>query len=226
MKTTAVRTLSLAASLTALSLLSACGANPTPASSAKPAQAQSQPEGGVISGAIHKAMGEAGKEIAEGNITISDHANGAKHAEITPQGDLLIDDKAVDVTPEQRALLLEYRGHVVEVATAGMHIGLQSADLATKALSESVKGIFSGKTDDIEKRVEAEADKVRASAVELCSHLPGMLASQQKLAAALPAFKPYATMDQNDVDECHKEADTHAQAAGDAAAEAAKTTRQ
>ena len=32
-----------------------------------------------------------------------------------------------------------------------------------------------------------------------------MLVSQQKLAAALPAFKPYATMTQQDVDDCGKD---------------------
>jgi hypothetical protein len=35
--------------------------------------------------------------------------------------------------------------------------------------------------------------------------MPAMLASQQALAASLPAFKPYATMDQSDVDDCGKD---------------------
>jgi len=29
-----------------------------------------------------------------------------------------------------------------------------------------------------------------------------MMARQQALAAALPAFQPYATMDQSDIDDC------------------------
>ena len=36
-----------------------------------------------------------------------------------------------------------------------------------------------------------------------------MMASQQKLAAALPEFKPYATMDQSDVDDCWQETSEH-----------------
>ena len=50
-----------------------------------------------------------------------------------------------------------------------MHIGMQGADLATKAVGESLKGVFTGNTDEVEKRVEAEADKVRSAARELCS---------------------------------------------------------
>jgi DNA-directed RNA polymerase subunit K/omega len=203
----ASRTVLFAAVLGGVSLLAACGANPAPGSA--PATAKKQ-EPTVISSTIQKAIVEAREEIAEGNITVSkdEHAGGTK-AEITPKGDLLIDGRAVAVTAAQRALLLEYRGHVVEVATAGMNIGMESADLATRAVTESLKGVFTGNTDDVEKRVEAEADKVRIAAQQLCTHLPGMLASQQKLAAALPEFKPYATMEADDVDDCWKETRDH-----------------
>ena len=34
-----------------------------------------------------------------------------------------------------------------------------------------------------------------------------MLATQQQLAAALPAFKPYATMEQADIDDCADDID-------------------
>ena len=214
----ASRTVMFAAVLGGISLLAACGANPAPGN----APTAKKQETGVISSAIQEAIGEAQKEIAEGNITVSkDEHNGGKKAEITPKGDLLIDGRAVAVTPAQRTLLLEYRGHVVAVATAGMHIGMESADLATKAVAESLKGVFTGNTDDVEKRVEAEADKVRTAAKQLCTHLPAMLDSQQKLAAALPEFKPYATMDSSDVDDCWKETRDH-DTARTAAEEAAK----
>jgi hypothetical protein len=35
--------------------------------------------------------------------------------------------------------------------------------------------------------------------------MPDLLASQQKLAAAMPEFRPYATMTQKDVDDCGKD---------------------
>ena len=222
----ASRTVLFAAVLGGISLLAACGANPGQGNGSGNASGNApttaKKDTGVISSAIQEAIGEAQKEIKEGNITVSkDEHNGGKKAEITPKGDLLIDGKAVAVTPAQRTLLLEYRSHVVAVATAGMHIGMESADLATKAVTESLKGVFTGNTDDVEKRVQAEADKVRTAAKQLCTHLPAMLDSQQKLAAALPEFKPYATMDASDVDDCWKETRDH-DTASTAAEEAAK----
>ena len=35
--------------------------------------------------------------------------------------------------------------------------------------------------------------------------LPAMLATQQRLAVAIPEFKPYASMTQTDIDDCGKE---------------------
>ena len=101
---------------------------------------------GVIAEAMTDVSAEVDQALATENISISDD-NDRTEAEITPQGDLLIDGRKVEVTPAQRALLLEYRGQVAGIAKA-MH------------------------------------------------------ATQQALAAALPEFKPYATMTQDDVDDC------------------------
>ncbi len=209
------------AALASLPLLSACGAQPgsnapqanAPASGAQPTTA--------IGRAMDKAIVEAREEINEGNITVSNGDSKPK-AEITPQGDLLIDGKAVAVTPEQRALLKEHRQRVAEVALAGVAIGMQGADLATKAVGESLKGVFTGNTEDIEKRIEAEADKIRQSTLVLCDRLPAMRESQQKLAQALPAFAPYATLSEKEVVECRDEAQDVAH--GNAAEEAAKAS--
>jgi len=81
------------------------------------------------------------------------------------------------------------------------------AELAGKAVGESLGALFSGDADAIGKRVEAEADKLKAQARLLCRQLPPMLATQQQLAASLPQFKPYATMTQDDVDDCTSDID-------------------
>lgn len=187
--------------LAGMPLLGACGGNPKPAETAA-----TKPEASIISRAVNEAVTEARQEIATGNITISDRVEGVAKAEITPKGDLLIDGKAVAIDAQQRALLLEHRGQIAAIANAGMEIGVQGAELATKAVAESLKGVFSGDEKAVEQRIEAEAAKIEASALKLCDQMPAMLASQQKLAAALPAFKPYATMTQEDVDDCGDEA--------------------
>jgi len=151
---------------------------------------------------VQEATDKARKEITQGNISIS---NGkSPKAEISPQGDLLIDGKAVAVDARQRALLLDYRKQVESLASAGMEIGVAGANLGVKAAGEAIKGMFSGDTQGIEARVNEEAKKIEDQAQQLCGLLPGMMARQQALAAALPAFQPYATMDQSDIDDCGK----------------------
>ncbi|WP_242880709.1 YggN family protein [Stenotrophomonas maltophilia] len=152
---------------------------------------------------VKEAMDDARKDIAQGNIKIS--ADKQPRAEITPDGRLLIAGKEVAANDVQRRHLQEYRGHVVAVAMAGMDVGLAGAKLRANAAGEALKGIFSGDSEGVEKRINAEAAKIEAQAKRICDRLPAMLASQQALARELPAFKPYATMDQSDVDDCGKD---------------------
>lgn len=180
--------------------LAACS-QPATTSEANAGSATASVEKGIISEAINEAIVEARREIQQGNISVSDDTNGTK-AEISPEGDFLIDGRKVEITPEQRALLLEHRGHIAAVAEAGMQVGLEGADLATTAMKEAVVGALTGNGEQVEARIEAEASKIKASAMVLCQQLPALMASQQKLAAALPEFRPYATMTQDDIDDC------------------------
>ncbi|KGM57277.1 hypothetical protein N799_10630 [Lysobacter arseniciresistens ZS79] len=170
---------------------------------------------------VENALEEARAEMATGNLGIGGeldiHVGGTRisrdaprdadgnplpKAEISPDGDLLIGGEAVAVTPEQRALLLDYRGHVVELVETGMALGVKGADLGMQAAGEALKSVITGGTADFEQRIEAEAAKIEAEAMKLCDGLPAMLETQQQLAASLPEFRPYATMEAKDIDEC------------------------
>lgn len=182
--------------------LAACGnhdtgkADPAAANNASPAA-----ETGAVSQALQDATDSARKEFAHSNIDVS---NGQPDkAELTPQGDFLINGKAVSTDASQRALLLDYRKQVEAVASAGMDIGLAGANLGVKAADEALKGIVSGNTRGLKDRANGEASQIKAQARQLCALLPAMMATQQALAAALPAFKPYATMDQAYIDACN-----------------------
>jgi len=188
------------------------GAADNAASATKDASEQTS---SVISGEIQKAMQEAKQELATKNIDVdSVHISGNHHsndnsrpkAEITPQGDLLIAGKKVAATPAQQTLLLDYRKQIVGIAETGMDIGTQGADLGVNAAKQAVWGALSGKSDkDIEAAIKPQTDKIEASAAKLCLRLPDLLSAQQKLAAAMPEFQPYATMQQKDVDDCGKD---------------------
>lgn len=143
-------------------------------------------------------------------------SEGLPKAELTPDGELLIEGKAVPATPEQRALLLAHRRHLEDVALAGMAIGVQGADVAGAALTGIGEAVFGGDEgrQAYEARIEAEADRIRDEALKLCALLPALYDSQQALAGALPAFAPYATMTPRDIEDCASHGDDDAAGAG------------
>lgn len=202
--------------------LVACGqsgqADSQPGATDKPAQPTtdaSDTASSGISGKIHQAMQKAKQELATKNIGVNSvHFGANRHhdddsrpkAEITPQGDLLIAGKKVAATPTQQTLLMDYRQQILGIAETGMDIGAQGADLGMSAAKEGVWGALTGKSDkDIEAAIKPQTDKIRAAAMKLCHRLPDLLSSQQKLADAMPEFRPYATMEQKDIDDCGKD---------------------
>jgi len=221
----------LALAVAALPLLSACSQPASGGGTTADVEARAPSEtadAGAISGAIHKELEKARKELHEENIAIGgkgvnvsingteyagDPDDGRPRAEISPEGDLLIDGKPVGIDAGQRAQLLEYRREVVEIAEAGIAIGGKGVGLAESALRQAAGAIFTGKTDDMERSIEAEAMKLKAEAQVLCTKLPAMLATQQQLAASLPEFRPYATMTQADIDDCLKDTDEEGEGA-------------
>lgn len=206
--------------------LAACTANSPPASAPDTTVAAEQPRT-ALGRTVARALDEARQKMATENVSVSGDmdiqvgsarvnrskprdaaGNPLPRAEISPQGDLLVDGTAVAVTPAQRQMLLDYRGHILDVAGVGMTLGAKGADLGMQAAGGAIKGIFTGQMDEFEKRIEAEAAVIEAEALKLCDRLPALLASQQALAASLPEFRPYATMTQDDIDDCGKETGT------------------
>ena len=216
-----MRKFSILCVASAAAVLAACGSGNAPASPASSAaSASSTPS--LIAGVVDHALDRAETKLRTENITISgndgivvmsdtdtndNRASGLPKAQITPQGDLLISGKPVALTPAQRAMLLDYRRQLIGIGTQGIAIGKQGAALGMNAASEAIAGVFSGKPEQqIRQHVEAKASGIRAAAAKLCDRMPALRESQQKLAAALPAFKPYATLTSSKIDECRKDA--------------------
>jgi hypothetical protein len=203
--------------------LAACGqsgnsannANSDVAQAMKEVQQQTSPS--VIGAEVQKGIAQAKQEMLTQDIDITNvhagkHVHGDKDtrpkAVITPQGNLVIAGNQVEATPEQHALLVDYRQQIIGIASAGMDIGASSADMGVGIAREAILGALAGKSDkDIEASIKPQTDKIEAAAIQLCHRMPGLLDSQHKLAAALPAFQPYATMTQKDIDDCGKQTD-------------------
>lgn len=220
------------ASLLLVLPLAACHRDDAPASATPDGTAAMGAPTTIIGKSVDVALRKARRELETSNIDISNgggdinidtgrhryhisrRASDAPKAEITPQGDLLVGGKPVAVTAAQRDLLLQYRRHIIDVAAAGMAVGVQGADLAGKALSESLGGLLGGDTDGFERRMEAEGKRLEVEARRICAQLPPMLSTQEQLAASLPAFRPYATMTREDIDDCLKDGGDVADAGG------------
>jgi hypothetical protein len=215
-----------AALLVSFFLLAACGdRDPAPSATPSAPQAATAEPKTMIGRAAKKGIDQAREKLRTENISITngfdvrgsqrgisigsndDNASGKPGAELTPSGDLLIEGRKVSVDASQQALLKRYRGQIEQVAFAGMDIGVQGADLAGKAMSEAFAGLLGGDTQQLERRMEAEGQRIEASARKLCEQLPALYDTQQALAASLPEFKPYATMEQKDIDECFEDKD-------------------
>ena len=202
-------------------VLTACSSGNAPASpTSSEASASSTPS--LIADVVDHALDRAETKLRTQNITISgndgivvlsdtspddNRASRLPMAQITPQGDLLISDKPVAITPAQRVMLLDYRQQLIEIGAQGIAIGKQGAALGMNAASEAIAGAFSGKPEqEIRRHIEAKTSGIREAAAKLCDRLPAMMATQQKLATDVPAFKPYATMTQQDIVDCHRNA--------------------
>jgi hypothetical protein len=162
----------------------------------------------------------------------------APKARIAANGDLTIGDAPVAVDAAQRAELVAYHGAALQFRAHAIDVGKAGAQLGKDAVVDVVKGIASGDTSKIEANVKAKAEGVKAAAGRLCQDVRALKASQDRLAAGIPQFAPYATLVQGDVEDCLKEtapeaaqvasgapaqtpAEAHAAAAAAAAASAA-----
>lgn len=160
---------------------------------------------GVLTEVATNVAVEARQEIIKQNLKLRGDNVNLPEAELTPEGDLLIAGQKVAVNPEQHALLVKYRQVLESIAISGVDVGMQGVDLAGKAVSNAISNAFSGNSEQTKAQIEAEASKIKAAAHKLCDQLPALLDSQQKLAAALPEFRPYARMTTDNLKKCHVE---------------------
>lgn len=149
-------------------------------------------------------IAQAQHELETENMSLGDNGRKLSKAELTPAGELLIDGKPVAMTAEQKALGHAYRTQLQGVASDGIAIGLEGAKLGIDAAAGALKSLLGGQSaDEVGKQAEAAAkETIKPKVEQLCARLPALLKAQQAWAAAQPEFRPYATMDQSDVDDC------------------------
>ncbi|MBL8255619.1 hypothetical protein J2X02_003074 [Pseudoxanthomonas japonensis] len=137
----------------------------------------------------------------------SDEDHPLPKAEITPQGDFLIEGKPVAIDRTQRQELLRYRGQVIEIAKTGIDIGERSAQAALDAVDRGLFSLMVGAmTGSLERRVEKTVrETVEPGVRQICRRLPALRDTQQRLSASLPQFRPYATLDADAAEDCEQD---------------------
>ena len=203
----------------ALPLFAACQRDPAPASApSDPAATSPSPSGPqtALGRTVESALNKAQEKLRNETIVLGEGShfningasigggNNAPRAEITPQGDFLVDGKTIAINHAQRQQLLQYRYALLDVIAAGMAIGAKGADMAGLAIKQAIGGLFGGNPDQTDPRMEAEGKKIEAEAQRICDALQPLLQAQRQLAAALAEFEPYATLTQQDVDRCRE----------------------
>ena len=209
-----MKPLATLALLACLPLFAACQRDAATPAAAGDQSADTAPRT-ALGRTVAKAMDEARQQLREGDLSLNGdydvRVNGTRlsrkasdlpPAHITRDGQLVVSGTAVAMDDNARAMVRDYRAGVIAVAEAGMDIGVQGADLGMKAAGEAIGSLFRGDTEQVEKRIEAEARRLEASALQLCDRLPAVLSAQQSLAAAVPEFAPYARMEASDIDDC------------------------
>ena len=169
---------------------------------------------------VRTELAAARRELDTGNLQLGDglrfgtsdarasHADRAlPQAEITPQGDFLIEGRPVTIDRHQRQELLLYRGEVIAIAKAGIDIGERSAQAALDAVDRGLFSLmFGAMTGSLERRIEKTVrETVEPGVRQICLSLPALRDRQQRLSATLPAFRPYATLEADDVEDCEDE---------------------
>jgi hypothetical protein len=99
-----------------------------------------------------------------------------------------------------------YYAQLQAVAKQGIEIGTKGAAFGAHAAGEALKGVLSGNPDQIGEKIEAEAeaDTFKQHALQICDRLVGLRTAQDAAASLIPAFAPYASLTQHDVEDCRK----------------------
>lgn len=160
--------------------------------------------GARIQDQVRTEMGKAAEKLANEPFTLN--AEGLPAASIGTDGVLSINGKPLPLTPQQQALALQYRQQIQAIASEGMQIGLQGAELGVGAAASALGGVLSGKdAGQIEAEVEAKAAGLKQAAARLCDRLPALMLAGQALAAAVPEFAPYASVNDKSIEQCRKD---------------------
>lgn len=167
----------------------------------------------LLCGAIAACSDEGDSDMLNGSIRYSHgevtlHTKDAPDAVINANGDLKINEQAVQTSPAEQALLKSYYDNVLMIRTDGIATGKAGAAVGAQAIKSVAQGLANGNSDQIQQQIDVKTKAVTDAALKICQDLANVKTSQDQLVAQLPAFKPYGNVvSGSDVGDCHKDQD-------------------
>lgn len=140
-------------------------------------------------------------------------------ARVELDGALSIGETGIDTSPEARTALKAYSAAAVAMKTHAIAFGRAGVGFGFDTLRDVVDGLIEGR-DDVGSEAREGAAVLVVKARELCERMQTVQVAQQAAAAAVPAFAPYAVLDERQVRECFEEIDEEVQDLRDRAAPA------
>ena len=134
-------------------------------------------------------------------ITAVDHSQ----AEIDPAGDLKIRGKDVPVTDAQRQLLVQYSQNLLDMEKRGKAADWQAWDMAPGIVGTALADLFTGASNkQIDDDANKAAEPLKEEFLKLCGSVKAERRVQDQISDALPAFRPYAVIQEQDTENnCH-----------------------
>jgi hypothetical protein len=157
-------------------------------------------------GAAIAACGHADSQFQHLSVMddshIAVHAPGLADAVVEASGTLSIAGTPVAVNAGQAQIAARYFASALALRNDAIKTGAAGASTAATAIASVAVGLASGNPDSIDAKVNASASKVEAAANRVCADLQALTQAQNDLAAALPQFKPYATIAAHEANDC------------------------
>ena len=126
-------------------------------------------------------------------------------AVITQQGTLTIEGKDVTVTPQAKGNLQQYLQTTQQIRQQGVEIARHAGGFAAGILGDVFGGLLSGESDqDIERKANQSAAEFKQSVLPICTSVQKLKQMQDAIAADMPAFKPFAVIEDKDANDCQK----------------------
>ena len=123
-------------------------------------------------------------------------------AEILRNGDLRIAGRAVALTPAQRVLTTRYFTQAQVALFDGVRTGIAGARMAGSVIGALIPALFHDDSRIINDTAHAQTVNLDRHVDRLCAEIGAIRSTQDQLVARLPAFAPYAVIDQRSVKSC------------------------